>query len=217
MLLQAMRLDLNDKQFQVRFAMDAQWTLLITSSYCWLGGHVRKAFFESRRQSVGSTEWQRFGRSFGQWAANKRGSEILGENLSSIIGAGNLDSYHWYRSRSTKKRTRSPWFFNCLVLSELKENYLESVMISLPNYGAQLTLAEFMPLWRVVEDYIDKQKLLSAGVCDFMLPLLSGLCDEAKVIAVKVRRDDFCPSRNRFASHHWTAFDGITIVVRLSL
>lgn len=55
-------------------------------------------------------------------------------------------------------------------------------MISLPNYGAQLTLTEFMPLWRVVEDYIDKQKLLSAGVCDFMLPLLSGLCDAAKVI-----------------------------------
>jgi diketogulonate reductase-like aldo/keto reductase len=79
----------------------------------------------------------------------------------------------------------------CLVLSELKENYLESVMISLPNYGAQLTLAQFMPLWRVVEDYIDKQKLLSAGVCDFMLPLLSGLCDAAKVITVDVRWDAF--------------------------
>ena len=82
-------------------------------------------------------------------------------------------------------------FVNCLVLSELKENYLESVMISLPNYGAQLTLSEFMPLWHVVEDYIDKQKLLAAGVCDFMLPLLSGLCDAAKVIDVQVSRDEF--------------------------
>lgn len=68
-----------------------------------------------------------------------------------------------------------------LVLAELKENYLESVMISLPNYGAQLTLTEFLPLWRVVEDYIEKQKILSAGVCDFMLPLLSELCDAVKV------------------------------------
>jgi diketogulonate reductase-like aldo/keto reductase len=55
-------------------------------------------------------------------------------------------------------------------------------MISLPNYGAQLTLNEFMPLWTIVEDFIDKQKILSAGVCDFMLPLLSDLYDAAKVI-----------------------------------
>jgi diketogulonate reductase-like aldo/keto reductase len=68
-----------------------------------------------------------------------------------------------------------------VVLAELKENYLESVMISLPNYGAKLTLNEFMPLWRVVEDYIDKQKILSAGVCDFMLPLFADICDAAKV------------------------------------
>lgn len=67
------------------------------------------------------------------------------------------------------------------MLTELKENYLESVMISLPNYGAQLTLNEFLPLWRIIEDYVDKQKILSAGVCDFMLPLLSDLCDAAKV------------------------------------
>ncbi|CAF0845385.1 unnamed protein product [Adineta ricciae] len=66
------------------------------------------------------------------------------------------------------------------VLQELKENYLESVMISLPNYGAQITLNEFLPLWRIVEDYIDKQKILSAGVCDFMLPLFSDLCDACK-------------------------------------
>lgn len=69
-----------------------------------------------------------------------------------------------------------------LVLNELKENYLESVMISLPNYGSDLTLKEFMPLWNTIEDFIDKQKILSAGVCDFMLPLLSDLCDNAKVI-----------------------------------
>lgn len=66
------------------------------------------------------------------------------------------------------------------ILTELKENYLESLMISLPNYGAHLTLEEFMPLWRVVEDYIDLKKILSAGVCDFMLPLLSDLCDASK-------------------------------------
>ena len=71
--------------------------------------------------------------------------------------------------------------YSILVLTELKENYLESVMISLPNYGAQLTLNEFLPLWRIIEDYVDKQKILSAGVCDFMLPLLSDLCDAAKV------------------------------------
>ncbi len=67
------------------------------------------------------------------------------------------------------------------VLNELKENYLESVMISLPNYGAQITLDEFLPLWRIIEDYIDRQKILSAGVCDFMLPLFSDLCDACKV------------------------------------
>jgi glutamate--cysteine ligase regulatory subunit len=66
------------------------------------------------------------------------------------------------------------------VLNELQESYVESVMISLPNYGAQLTLNEFMPLWTIVEDFIDKQKILSAGVCDFMLPLLSDLYDAAK-------------------------------------
>ncbi|CAF1229876.1 unnamed protein product [Adineta steineri] len=66
------------------------------------------------------------------------------------------------------------------VLNELKENYLESVMLSLPNYGAQITLNEFLPLWRIIEDYIDKQKILSAGVCDFMLPLFSDLCDACK-------------------------------------
>jgi diketogulonate reductase-like aldo/keto reductase len=54
-------------------------------------------------------------------------------------------------------------------------------MISLPNYGGQLTLSDFMPLWNIVEDFIDKQKILSAGVCDFMLPLLSDLYDTAKV------------------------------------
>jgi len=66
------------------------------------------------------------------------------------------------------------------VLNELKENYLESVMISLPNYGSHITLNDFLPLWRIVEDYIDKQKILSAGVCDFMLPLFSDLCDSCK-------------------------------------
>ena len=55
-------------------------------------------------------------------------------------------------------------------------------MLSLPNYGAQLTLNDFLPLWNVVEDFIDKQKILSAGVCDFMLPLLSDLYDVAKVM-----------------------------------
>jgi hypothetical protein len=55
-------------------------------------------------------------------------------------------------------------------------------MLSLPNYSSQLTLNEFMPLWSIVEGYIDKQKILSAGVCDFMLPLFSDICDAAKVI-----------------------------------
>jgi hypothetical protein len=55
-------------------------------------------------------------------------------------------------------------------------------MISLPNYGAHLTLNDFMPLWNIIEDFIDKQKILSAGVCDFMLPLLSDLYNAAKVI-----------------------------------
>jgi diketogulonate reductase-like aldo/keto reductase len=68
-----------------------------------------------------------------------------------------------------------------LVLNELKENYLESVMISVPNYGSQITLKEFLPVWRVIEDYIDKQKILSAGVCDFMLPFFSDLCESSKV------------------------------------
>jgi len=54
-------------------------------------------------------------------------------------------------------------------------------MLSLPNYSSQVTLEEFLPLWRVVEDYIDKQKILSAGVCDFMMPLFSDLCQSAKV------------------------------------
>jgi diketogulonate reductase-like aldo/keto reductase len=81
-----------------------------------------------------------------------------------------------------------------LVLTELKENYLESVMISLPNYGAQLTLEQFMPLWRVVEDFIDKQKILSAGVCDFMLPLFSDICDAAKVIDSNINLIEFLPS-----------------------
>jgi len=66
------------------------------------------------------------------------------------------------------------------VLNELKENYLESVMISVPIYGSQITLNDFLPLWRIIEDYIDKQKILSAGVCDFMLPLFSDLCDACK-------------------------------------
>ncbi len=69
-----------------------------------------------------------------------------------------------------------------LVLNELQENYLESVMISLPNYGAHLSLNDFLPLWNVIESFIDKQKILSAGVCDFMLPLLSDLCNAVKVI-----------------------------------
>lgn len=55
-------------------------------------------------------------------------------------------------------------------------------MISVPNYGADMTLEKFLPLWHVVEDFIEKQKILSAGVCDFMLPLLSDLYDAAKVI-----------------------------------
>jgi diketogulonate reductase-like aldo/keto reductase len=54
-------------------------------------------------------------------------------------------------------------------------------MLSLPNYSAQITLNDFLPLWRIIEDYIDKQKILSAGVCDFMLPLFSELCDSCKV------------------------------------
>jgi len=77
-------------------------------------------------------------------------------------------------------------FLNILVLNELQESYLESVMISLPNYGAQLTLNDLMPLWNIVEDFIDKQKILSAGVCDFMLPLLSDLYDTAKVNHKKI-------------------------------
>jgi diketogulonate reductase-like aldo/keto reductase len=67
-------------------------------------------------------------------------------------------------------------------------------MISLPNYSSQITLNEFLPLWRLVEDYIDKQKILSAGVCDFMLPLFSDLCD-----ACKVRR--FLFSKFQFESY----------------
>ncbi|CAF3435419.1 unnamed protein product [Rotaria socialis] len=66
------------------------------------------------------------------------------------------------------------------VLNQLKENYLESIMISLPNSGVQIALNEFLPLWHVIEDYIDKQKILSAGVCDFMLPLLSDFYDSCK-------------------------------------
>ncbi|CAF1615334.1 unnamed protein product [Rotaria sp. Silwood1] len=66
------------------------------------------------------------------------------------------------------------------ILNELKENYLESIMISLSNFGVQITLNDFLPLWRVIEDYIDKKKILSAGVCDFMLPLLSDLYDACK-------------------------------------
>lgn len=54
-------------------------------------------------------------------------------------------------------------------------------MISLPNYGADVTLNDFLPLWRVVEDYIDKQKILSAGACDLMVPLFSEICDSCKV------------------------------------
>lgn len=66
------------------------------------------------------------------------------------------------------------------VLTQLKENYLENVMISLPNYSSQVTLDEFLPLWRIIEDFIDKQKILSAGVCDFMMPLFSDLCQASK-------------------------------------
>ncbi|UJR35630.1 hypothetical protein I4U23_028380 [Adineta vaga] len=66
------------------------------------------------------------------------------------------------------------------IFTELKESYLESVMISLPNYGSQITLDQFMPLWNVIEDFIDKKKILSAGVCDFMLPLLSDISNAAK-------------------------------------
>lgn len=66
------------------------------------------------------------------------------------------------------------------ILNELKETFIESVMISLPNYGSHITLEEFLPLWNVVEDFIDRKKILSAGVCDFMLPLLSDLNDSAK-------------------------------------
>lgn len=72
-----------------------------------------------------------------------------------------------------------------LVLNQLKENYIESVLISLPNFGTQLTINDFLPLWRIIEDYIDKQKILSAGICDFMLPLLSDLYDNCKVIHSK--------------------------------
>lgn len=54
-------------------------------------------------------------------------------------------------------------------------------MISLPNYGALLTLKDFMPLWTIVEDFVNKQKILSAGVCDLMLPLLSNIYDAAQV------------------------------------
>lgn len=79
-------------------------------------------------------------------------------------------------------KTKVNSFVLYLVLQELKEDFLESVMISLPNYGSQLTIEEFLPLWRVVEDFIDKQRILSAGVSDFMLPLLSDLCEKAKVV-----------------------------------
>ncbi|CAF0740237.1 unnamed protein product [Didymodactylos carnosus] len=66
------------------------------------------------------------------------------------------------------------------VLQEMKENYLESLLLSFPNYGAKLTIDEILPLWNVVESYMNNQKILSAGVCDFMLPLLLELCDHAK-------------------------------------
>lgn len=79
-----------------------------------------------------------------------------------------------------------------LVLNELKETYLESVMIAVPNYARDLTVEKFMPLWRVIEDFIDKKKILSAAVCDFMLPLLSDFYDAAKVTAV------FCPRVEKF-------------------
>lgn len=62
-------------------------------------------------------------------------------------------------------------------------------MISMPNYGAQLSLNDFMPLWNVIEEFIDKQKLLTAGVCDFMLPLLSDLYNAAKVIVFSLRQN----------------------------
>lgn len=68
-----------------------------------------------------------------------------------------------------------------LVLQELKENFLETVLISPPNYSQHITLEEFLPVWRVVEDYINKQKILSAGVCDFMLPFFSDFCDACQV------------------------------------
>ena len=69
-----------------------------------------------------------------------------------------------------------------LVLQELKENYLENVLISPPNCSQQITLEEFLPIWRVVEDYINKQKILSAGVCDFMFPFFSEFCDACQVV-----------------------------------
>ncbi|CAF3797308.1 unnamed protein product [Rotaria sp. Silwood1] len=78
----------------------------------------------------------------------------------------------------TEQLTREDLKFS--VLNELNENYLESIMISLSNFGVQITLNDFLPLWRVIEDYIDKKKILSAGVCDFMLPLLSDLYDACK-------------------------------------
>ena len=68
-----------------------------------------------------------------------------------------------------------------LVLQELQENYFESVMISFPNYGSNISLKEVLPLWNIVEEFIDQKKILSAGVCDFMLPLLADLNDAAKV------------------------------------
>lgn len=67
------------------------------------------------------------------------------------------------------------------ALNELNEAFIESVMISVPNYGSHITIEEFLPLWNVIEDFIDKKKILSAGVCDFMLPLLSDLYDRVKV------------------------------------
>jgi len=66
------------------------------------------------------------------------------------------------------------------TLNELNEAFIESVMISVPNYGSHITIEEFLPLWNVIEDFIDKKKILSAGVCDFMLPLLSDLYDRVK-------------------------------------
>jgi hypothetical protein len=64
-------------------------------------------------------------------------------------------------------------------------------MISLPNYGGNLTINELMPLWTIVEDFIDKQKILSAGVCDFMLPLLSDLYDAARVFHLNISLNFF--------------------------